>query len=154
MCIIKDIEKKYEPQKIRKCSEKQCSINMKGYPNKIILKGEKCIGNQEKICDCLIFIHESDRLIIPIVELKSNSIKDSDVIEKFYNTLRQCDKVICDCNNGNKLECNYYLILLAKSFKSTIEFLKLKDTKIHYGKRDYRIRFKSCGGSLKEIINI
>lgn len=136
-----------------KCEENKCNLNLKGYNKKVILKGEKLVGNSCKICDCLIFIPEKNNLIIPIVELKSNSYKADSIAEKFSNAMKQCDKVLCECDKNN-VKCKFYLILLAKSYESMAEFTKIKDTKISYKNTNYPIRCKKCGDSLKEIIQI
>ena len=136
MTILENIKKKYTPQMKCKCEENKCNLNLKGYNKKIILKGEKLVGNNCKICDCLIFIPENENLIIPIVELKSNSYKAESIAEKFSNAMTQCEKVLCECNKNN-IKRKFYLILLAKSYESTAEFTKIKDTKIPYNNKNY-----------------
>jgi len=153
MAILEDISEKYKSHLKCKCEENKCNLNLKGYRKKIILKGEKCVDNGCKICDCLIFIHEKEDILIPIIELKSNSYKAKDVVEKFSNSLEHCEKVLSECS-GNDIKFKVFLILLAKSHRSTAEFTKIKDTKIKYKSKKYNIRCKNCGDSLKEIIQL
>lgn len=153
MAILQNIIEKHTPQVRCKCEEKKCNLNLKGYRKKVILKGEECVGNSCKMCDCLIFINEKNKLLIPIVELKSNSFKANEVVEKFYNGLEQCEEILSECSRDD-ITCKFILIFLAKSYKRTSEFTKIRDSEIKYKNKRYHIRCKNCGDALKDIIQL
>ena len=78
----------------RRCSEHGtgCNVHLSDL-NYVALKGEELVQHSEKICDCFIFDDRST-LIIHLVELKSRRYEESDVREKFENSLKECSNMM------------------------------------------------------------
>lgn len=79
-----------------KCKEESCSLNLRGIPHRIIVKGEKACNN--KICDCIIFMEINESIRLCIVELKSKRLHSRDIPEKFCNCARTAFNIFKNCD--------------------------------------------------------
>ena len=141
-------ESKYVAAKIKRCSEGKCNIKLDNISENIILKGEK-LCNDKKINDCMVIVFEEN--MICLVELKSRIAHVNNVFEKLHNgTL-----VILDLLKEAKVNIKDYdfiHIVLHKRIHS-IDSKIIKSKKIKIFKNSYDVISKSCGISLKLILD-
>ncbi len=149
MNVIKSIRKEYSCAVVNKCEEKGCNLRLNNLTNFTILKGEK-ICTDCKVCDCLIFIGSSCR-IVSLVELKSKKPDASEVVEKLTNGSDAALNILKEYTS-NGLAWKFYHIMLSKSIGSPSELKVLKRNKIKVvGKKHLIIRGR-CKDSLSAII--
>ena len=144
MRLKENIKQQYSEAIIKKCSEHGCSINLRGLPHRIILKGEK-IMQSWKMCDCIIFVFNKS-VIAGIVELKSKTIHANEIAEKLGNGLKLTFDILSKHQNST-----IYPIILYKSIRSS-EFNVLKRKKISFRGINHDIIHRRCGESFLNII--
>ena len=97
------------------CCDQSCKLKMHGIERYVILKGEKVVGSEQKICDCIIFL-DGHIPRICLVELKSRSLSVGDIIAKLKNGYASALRIYKSTRISTEPEI--YLILLAKSYSN------------------------------------
>lgn len=153
MSVIDCINIEFADKTIQRCSEKGtgCKLKLNASHEHVVLKGEKiCIDR--KICDCIIFVNQNNKLIVGIVELKSKHIDASGIKEQLTNGSKSALKILKKCP-GTYDESEFYPIVLAKGWGRASRHAMIRNTKIQFGSEKRRIITKKCGDSFLEIIS-
>jgi hypothetical protein len=130
------------------CEDSGCQLKFNGLSKYVILKGDE-IHRNCKMCDCIIFVEQDNRIIIGVVELKSKTIHVNEVKEKLENGSKTAFDIIKECGNKNKLD--FCFLVLHKGINgSTFKLLSKK--KIEVNGRKHNILIKSCGFSFLNAI--
>jgi hypothetical protein len=141
---------------INHCKERKCKLKLVDLNNYVILKGEKVcekICSECKICDCLLFIVDTD-ILIGLVELKSKNANASEIEEKLTNGLEIASSILEKCCIEHEyVNFDFYLIVLAKSWPHAIELRKIKNTRVRFRGKKYDILPKKCGLSFTELVS-
>ena len=142
--ITNTIEQKYSHAKIKKCCEQGCSIKFDNVGLQFILKGEKMatIYNKdaEKACDCIAFL-QGHQLTICVVELKSKSLKPSEIFDKFKNTT---EIITCILKTCQVTDYKIILILAAKVFRKKPSSTKLFKQRININEKSHKLHYVRC----------
>lgn len=96
-----------------------------------------------KVCDCLIFASQDDRLLIAVVELKSKTVHAHEILDKL-KTCAEIAREILHRHQVEKVDVRFCPVLLAKR-RSKSEFSKMTRTRIPFGGREREIIFKKYG---------
>jgi hypothetical protein len=141
---------------INHCKERGCKLKLVDLNNYVILKGEKvceriCIERQ--ICDCLLFVVDTD-VLIGLAELKSKNADAHEIKEKLTNGLEIASSILEKCCIEHEyVNFDFYLIVLAKSWPHAIEHRKIKNTRVMFRGKEYDILPKKCGLSFLDLIS-
>ncbi|MHA1491104.1 MAG: hypothetical protein ACTSRI_15835 [Promethearchaeota archaeon] len=149
--IEEEIKKLNSNALIDRCIERNCSLNLKGYQSKIIIKGEKIRETENvSICDCIIYITHKN-FIISNVELKSKSSPYDNIVNKFENTPKYTEKFLISINKEELEKSQFFPIILAKRWDSITKRKFQKNIVVFKGKK-YKLILRDCGNKLKDII--
>lgn len=132
-----------------RCSESGCTLRLDGLSNRVVLKGEE-LYQDRKMCDCIIFIVD-DSVIIGIVELKSKTVRTSEVADKLINS-SEIALDILEKYADRHMKPIFRHILLHKGLNDS-ERRKIERSRINVRGRKYDIITKRCGTSLYMLIS-
>jgi hypothetical protein len=158
--IIDALGSCYKDAKIDACADRRsCALNLDGYDHYIILKGELICEDLEEICDCLVYINESNNdLFITIVEFKTNNVHVDKVVNQIKNgsaraltILKDCTK-ICTCEEMKCLDKKRFCHIAVARHWDSMSIRMMKSKKISINGREYSIHTKECGDFLKKIL--
>jgi hypothetical protein len=140
------IEDVFPESIVDRCKEESCSLNLRGLPCRIIVKGERTCD--DKICDCIIVLEENNNIKLCIVELKSKKLHPRDIPEKLCNGAHIAFDIFkrCDVNAPKPL----FLVLHKGTTSSDHQVLSRKRANLHG--EGYPIRIKRCGSSLSDLL--
>ena len=141
MSVTRNIESTYQAA-LGKCRDQNCHAQMTGLIDPVSLKGEKL--TRDSICDCIIF--ERGGTVAWLVELKSSSMRATNICSKFENGLTTALDILQ--NAGFRGNPSLNLILLAKSFGNRSEHKKISAIRIQFSGKKYSIRLCMCGARL------
>ena len=144
------IKRHFEHALQNQCSEQGCAVNLRQIPNRVVLKGEKLVREEESICDCLFFLFENGKYTVALVELKSKNVDVSLVVKQFTNGTRKAFEMLSQCGIDAK-NTRWYHFLYSKELKTAAR-KKLDDSKVSLKGRLFKINRKRCGDSLHEAI--
>ena len=130
---------------VAKCKEESCSLNLRGIPHRIIVKGERVCD--DKICDCIIFSETTEGIKVCAVELKSKRLHARDIPEKFCNCAHTAFNIFKNCNIEAPIP---FFLVLHKGTKSS-EHQVLSRKRVNFNGKDYPIRIRRCGSSLSNL---
>ena len=152
MSITEHAKHKFKYAEIGKCQDHRCLLRLDGLSNYVRLKGER-LSEDEKICDCIIFIHK-ENIILVIAELKGKNPKAGEIVEKLEACLTQALKILESCpirgvGGGN---IDFYPVLLAESYRQP-EYKLIASRRITFNGKRYNIIIKKCGEYLNKIID-
>ncbi len=144
------IERHFKHALQKQCREQGCSANLRQIPNRVVLKGEKLVREEESICDCLIFLFENGKYTIALVELKSKYVDVSKVVEQLTNGTRKAFDILSQCGIAEK-NTRWYHFLYSKRLETSAR-KKLDDNKVSFKGRHFKIIPEKCGKPLREAI--
>ena len=147
MPVINCIKDNYSNAVISSCSERSCRLKTDDLNNYVILKGERICPNGKR-CDCIIFLRDKC-IIIGIVELKSRTIHESEIVGKLTNCTEIALNILREFNHRRN-ECKIFHIVLHKGIRP-IELGRIRSKKIYVEGKRNPIFIKRCGISFSEI---
>lgn len=139
------IERVFPGSIVKKCSEQSCSLNMRGIPHRIIVKGEKASIN--KICDCIIFLETDEQIKLCLIELKSKNLHVDAIPEKFRNGAHIAFHIFEECN----IDTPHPLFLVLHKSARVPEYRNLSSKRVYINGKREPIRIKRCGSSLSKL---
>lgn len=140
------------------CCEDGCELKLGEFiHNSIIVDAKSYNENRgrnlnQEICDCIIVCTKHKDLIVSVVELKGKRVHAEDAIKQLENCSKITEEDIlkkCDIKIG--VNVNFYPLLLSKAIGS-MEYKMLRNYRIRFRGKNYKIIRENCGTSLGDII--
>ncbi len=143
---------------VDKCREHNCRLDMRGLPNRVVLRGEKLAGRSrgEPIADCIVFVEHKGRLYVAVVELKDGRPEAAEVIGQVTSGARHAEAALADCLPETAAVRFRAAVLHGRSFHKT-DFGAVKKARIGFRGRTTELVPRPCGADgvrLAELLGV
>ncbi len=152
MSILKCLKSLYQDAAEEKCDEAYCKVDLSGLNEYVLLKGERLCPDQP-MCDCIIFLMKNHLLIVGVVELKSKTVRLTQVISQLTGGIRCAFEAIRECR-GDWGAAKLHVLVLAKRWKTSV-LKTLKNSyksRIEFQGKHHYVLTRRCGIRFSDII--
>lgn len=149
MACIGLIKTKYGHCITKRCEKNKCRIYLGELEESaVIIDGDlykERLDITKKICDCIIFCHAYERLIVGLIECKSKNVDISHAEEQLDESLIYVNSILKEINIK---KCEIFPLILSKSIH-TVDRRMLNSKRINIRGKETNIFYKTCKSYLE-----